>query len=466
MLAHYRLVEKIGEGGMGVVWKALDTKLNRHVALKILPAELTADDERRLRFQREAQAAAALSHPNIAVIYEVGEHDGSPFIAMEFLEGKNLRSRAGHRSLTSSEWMRLSIPIAEGLAHAHKHGIVHRDLKPDNVMITEEGQVKILDFGLAKLVQPEGRPAASDSELESRLHTISRELTRAGKVFGTVAYMSPEQARGEAVDHRSDLFSFGVMLYELASGKLPFKAKSDVETLSAVIVSEPSPLSQVAEEIPPEAERIVRKALEKDPASRYQHADELATDLRNLRRDLESGRASIPSGLTSGVVARSEGASASGRRIPGWGLLAGGLFAAAVAVLGYTQFGPGDAGGSGGGPGNGELIQPIGSEADALPAASEPRRKMVAVLPFENLGAADDEYFAAGVTEEIIGRLAAVDEVGVISRASAFQYNRTGKSMRQIGADLGVEYILEGTVRSPTRAPPRAPRPIRPICAG
>jgi tetratricopeptide (TPR) repeat protein/tRNA A-37 threonylcarbamoyl transferase component Bud32 len=326
MLSHYRLVEKIGEGGMGIVWKALDTELNRHVAIKILPPELTADAERRLRFKREAQAAAALSHPNIAVIHEVGEHEGTPFIVMEFLEGKSLRKQLHDRPLPLKEWLSLAVPVAEGLAHAHKHGIVHRDLKPDNVMITDEGQVKLLDFGLAKLLQPEALPAGTDKELESRLQTISRELTRAGKVFGTVAYMSPEQARGEAADHRSDLFSLGVMLYEMATGRLPFKGKSDVEALSATIAAEPQPLSQVVEELPAEAERVVRKALEKETERRYQDAADLAADLKNLQRDLESGRASIPSGVTIGVA---------GRQQPRWAM-AGLLGAAVILVAGVA----------------------------------------------------------------------------------------------------------------------------------
>jgi TolB-like protein/Flp pilus assembly protein TadD/tRNA A-37 threonylcarbamoyl transferase component Bud32 len=438
-LAHYRLVEKIGEGGMGVVWKAEDTKLNRHVALKILPPELTADAERRLRFQREAQAAAALSHPNIAVIHEVGEHEGTPFIVMEFLEGKSLRELIRQRPLPMREWLRLALPVAEGLAHAHKHGIVHRDLKPDNVMITAEGQVKLLDFGLAKLLQPEALPAGTDRELHSRLETISRELTRAGKVLGTVAYMSPEQARGEAADHRSDLFSFGVMLYEMASGRLPFKGKSDVEALSATIATEPQPLSQVVEGLPADAERVVRKALEKEPDSRYQHADELATDLRNLKRDLDSGRASIPSVVTAGVAAERQPSAPTGRRLKGWALAAALVVAAAAIVFGYLQLRPVEE------PGESELAGSAAQQAEG--EAVTPERKMIVVLPFENLGPPEDEYFAAGMTEEITSRLAAVSGLGVISRTSAFQYDRTGKSLKQVGEDLGVDYVLEGTVR-------------------
>ncbi|MEE9229493.1 MAG: protein kinase [Acidobacteriota bacterium] len=293
-VGHYRILERLGQGGMGVVYKALDTKLNRHVAIKVLPPELTVDAERRLRFQREAQTAAALDHPNIATIHEVGEHEGSQYIVMQLVEGRTLREVIGHRPMPLKEWLRLAVPIAEGLAHAHARHVIHRDLKPDNVMITPEHQVKILDFGLAKLLEPEAAPSGQASDAQSRMETISRELTRAGKVFGTVAYMSPEQARGERADHRSDLFSFGIVLYQMATGRLPFKGKSDLETLHAIVAEEPTPVSQVSGEHPPEVERVVRKAMEKDPGDRYQHADDMAVDLRRLQRDSDSGVRTIP----------------------------------------------------------------------------------------------------------------------------------------------------------------------------
>ncbi|MBI4168551.1 MAG: serine/threonine protein kinase, partial [Acidobacteria bacterium] len=212
MLSHYRLVDKIGQGGMGVVYKALDSRLNRHVAIKILPPEFTADAERRQRFEREARAAAALNHPNIAVIHEVGEHEGTQFIVMELVPGRSLREVVGRGPMPLPEWLEVALPMAAGLAHAHEHGIVHRDLKPENVMITPERQVKLLDFGLARHIAPAGSGGAPASALQ----TISAELTRDGTIAGTVPYMSPERALGKVVDARSDLFSLGIVLYEMA----------------------------------------------------------------------------------------------------------------------------------------------------------------------------------------------------------------------------------------------------------
>jgi TolB-like protein/Flp pilus assembly protein TadD len=436
MLSHYRLVEKIGEGGMGVVWKALDTELNRHVALKILPPELTADPERRLRFKREAQAAAALSHPSIAVIHEVGEHEGTPFIVMEFLEGKSLRNHLHDRPLPLKEWLSLAVPVAEGLAHAHKHGIVHRDLKPDNVMITDEGQVKLLDFGLAKLL--EEREERQRSQL-SQADTLSEELTREGMLIGTPAYMSPEQARGDAVDARSDTFSFGATLYEMVTGRMAFRGPTPMDTLSAILREQPLPAAEFNADVPSELQRILGKCLEKNPANRYQHTDELATDLRNLKRDLDSGRASIPSEVTVGVAAGRRPSAPTGRRIRAWALAAALVVAAAAIVVGYLQLRAVMK------PGESEIASTAAQQAGG--EAATPERKMIVVLPFENLGPPEDEYFAAGMTEEITSRLAVVSGLGVISRTSAFQYDRTGKSMKQVGEEFGVDYVLEGTVR-------------------
>ncbi len=335
MLSHYRLVEKLGEGGMGVVWRAVDTKLNREVAIKILPADLATDPERRLRFQREAQAAAALNHPNIAVIHEVDEEDGTDFIVMELLKGRTLREEIGRAPLPVKEWLKLALPMAEGVAHAHRHGIIHRDLKPDNVMITGERQIKLLDFGLAKLREPEKAERTLPADMDTRLETISQEFTREGKVLGTVSYMSPEQARGEATDHRSDLFSLGIVLYQMAGGRLPFKGKSTIETLHSIITADAQPLTEISGEIPAEADRIVRKLMEKEPDRRHQNATDLVTDLRNLKRDIDTDRVSGPTGTVSTVRARR----------PKWWAVGGAIALAAMLIAGgvivyHRWFGP------------------------------------------------------------------------------------------------------------------------------
>jgi eukaryotic-like serine/threonine-protein kinase len=290
MLSHYRLIEKIGEGGMGVVWKALDSELRRHVALKVLPPDLTGDEERRLRFQREAQASAALNHPNIAVVHGVGKEGGVQFLAMEYVQGITLRDHLAGPTRDQRTWLRFAMQIADGLAHAHANGIVHRDLKPDNVMVTDEEQVKILDFGLAKLLEPRPEVQGEDGGRadEEALDTISRALTRAGRVYGTVSYMSPEQARGGAVDSRSDLFSFGIMLYEIVTGKPPFSGDTPMDTLSAILRAQPEPLVASNPEAPAELQRILDKCLEKEPRDRYQDTRDLVVDLRRLRRATDS----------------------------------------------------------------------------------------------------------------------------------------------------------------------------------
>jgi tetratricopeptide (TPR) repeat protein len=336
-ISQYELIEKIGQGGMGVIWKALDTELKRRVAIKFLPTALSPESDRRVRFRREAQTAAALDHPNIAVIHEIGELEGHPFIVMQLLEGKSLRSIMQGQPLPFPEWVRFAIPMADALAYAHRHGIVHRDLKPDNVMMTSEGHPKIVDFGLAKLFDPQ----AFGSQERGRSETLEQDLTRVGQVFGTFAYMSPEQARGDRLDHRSDIFSLGVIIYEMAGGRRPFEAGNPAGTLAAIVASPHQPLSALVPDVHPVAEQIVRKALEKDPEHRYQHADELSTDLKTLKRDLESGQIS---GATQAAALQG-----AGSRRPLWllGLLAllSVVIAAAVArwepkVTVTTNMGP------------------------------------------------------------------------------------------------------------------------------
>jgi tetratricopeptide (TPR) repeat protein/tRNA A-37 threonylcarbamoyl transferase component Bud32 len=284
-LAHFRILAKIGEGGMGVVYRAEDVHLRRPVALKVLPPDVVGSEERRARFLREARAAAAVPHPNIATIYEIGEADGVVFIAMELVEGTTLRSRLGASPLTVKDAVQIALQIAEGLAGAHQSHVVHRDLKPENVAITPAGHVKILDFGLAKLLHD--NPGAEGHGLTA-LRTISGQMTDAGKILGTTTYMSPEQARGEAIDARSDIFSFGTVLYEMVTGRAPFQGRTSTDVLSSIIRDEPTPAAEINPSVPPELQRIIGECLEKDPHERYQHADQLVVDLRKLTRSTDS----------------------------------------------------------------------------------------------------------------------------------------------------------------------------------
>jgi serine/threonine protein kinase/tetratricopeptide (TPR) repeat protein len=294
ILAHFRILAKIGEGGMGVVYRAEDETLRRPVALKVLPPDVIANEERRMRFLREARAAAAIPHPNIATIYEIGEADGVVFIAMELVEGTTLRGRIGKGPLTIKDSLDIALQIAEGLARAHRSHIVHRDLKPENVAITPAGHVKILDFGLAKLLLEND---GADGHHLTRVQTISGEKTEPGRILGTTSYMSPEQARGQVVDERSDIFSLGSVLYEMVTGRAAFRGRTSTDILSSIVRDQPPAPAEINPSVPPTLQRIIGECLEKDPNDRYQHADQLAVDLRKLMRSTDSGVR--PSGTAS-----------------------------------------------------------------------------------------------------------------------------------------------------------------------
>ncbi len=410
-VSHYRILTKLGGGGMGVVYEAEDLSLKRHVALKFLPEEIVATDDALERFKREAQSASALNHPNICTIYEIGEHEGRPFIAMELMKGNTLKHAIGGKPMEIDQVLDLGTQIADALDAAHSEHIIHRDIKPANIFLTERGQAKLLDFGLAK------QSAELQTDTEMPTGSTPQHLTRSGVSLGTVAYMSPEQARGSDLDGRTDLFSFGIVLYEMVTGTQPFNGHTAGEMLEAIFVREPVEPVKLNSKVPVDLERIITKALEKDRNLRYRSAADMRTDLQRLKRDTSHASVARAS-ITRPIYVPSK---------KPW-IVSAAILLLLIATIFY-------------------FVNQNKAPQSKTPLASIEKTSIV-VLPFTNMSEdKDQEYFSDGLTEELTDVLTKNPKLQVTSRTSAFSFKGKELDLKSIAEKLQVTHVLEGSVR-------------------